>query len=139
MKGTRPLDNNEIRLVSACFTGTFEHRNRGLFLLGVSTGGRISELLSLTIGDVWQNGKPVTDLLYEKNIVKGGEVSRAVPVNTDGRVAIENFVVWYRERYGMYITRPLFPSRQGKRPEPISRRTTHLKLFYTAVYSRLFL
>jgi len=26
-----------------------------------------------------------TDLFYEKNIVKGGEVSRAVPVNTDGR------------------------------------------------------
>ena len=24
MKGTRPLDNNEILLVSACFDGTFE-------------------------------------------------------------------------------------------------------------------
>ena len=55
MKGTRPLDNNEIRLVSACFSGTFEARNRGLFMLGVSTGGRISELLSLTIADVYQN------------------------------------------------------------------------------------
>ena len=55
MKGTRPLANDEIRLVSACFTGTFEARNRGLFMLGVSTGGRISELLSLTIGDVYQN------------------------------------------------------------------------------------
>ena len=79
MKGTRPLDNDEIRSVSTCFTGTFEVRNRGLFMLGVSTGGRISELLSLQIGDVWQNGKAVTDLLYEKNIVKGSEVSRAVP------------------------------------------------------------
>ena len=55
MKGTRPLDNNEIRLVSACFTGTYEVRNSGLFMLGVSTGGRISELLSLTIADVYQN------------------------------------------------------------------------------------
>ena len=52
MKGTRPLDNDEIRQVSACFTGTYEVRNRGLFMLGVSTGGRISELLSLTIGDL---------------------------------------------------------------------------------------
>ena len=34
MKGTRPLDNNEIRLVSACFTGTFEVRNRGLIHVG---------------------------------------------------------------------------------------------------------
>ena len=76
MKGTRPLDNDEIRLVSACFSGKFEVRNRGLFLLGVSTGGRISELLSLQIGDVYQNGKAVTSLLFEKNIVKGGGVSQ---------------------------------------------------------------
>ena len=62
MKGTRPLDNDEIRLVSACFTGAFEVRNRGLFMLGVSTGGRISELLSLQIADVYQNQKPVTAL-----------------------------------------------------------------------------
>ena len=84
MKGTRPLDNDEIRRVSACFTGSFETRNRGLFMLGVSTGGRISELLSLTISDVYQNRKAVTDLLFDKSIVKGGEVSRAVPVNRDG-------------------------------------------------------
>ena len=40
MKGTRPLDNDEIRRVSGCFTGTFAVRNSGLFMLGVSTGGR---------------------------------------------------------------------------------------------------
>ena len=57
MKGTRPLDNDEIRRVSGCFTGTYEVRNRGLFMLGVSTGGRISELLSLRVGDVYQNKK----------------------------------------------------------------------------------
>ena len=89
MKGTRPLDNSEIRLVSACFDSTYEVRNRGLFLLGVSTGGRISELLSLQIADVYQNGRAVTDLLFDKSIVKGGEVSRAVPVNIDGRQAID--------------------------------------------------
>ena len=27
MKGTRPLNNNEIRLVSACFDGIFATRN----------------------------------------------------------------------------------------------------------------
>ena len=40
MKGTRPLDNSEIRIVSACFTGIFEARNRGLFMLGVSYRGQ---------------------------------------------------------------------------------------------------
>ena len=69
MKGRRPLNNDEIQLVSDCFTGTFEIRNRSLFMIGVSTGGRISELLSLTIGDVYQNGRAVSDLLYSKSIM----------------------------------------------------------------------
>ena len=126
MKGTRPLNNGEIRRVSTCFTGTFATRNRGLFVLGVSTGGRISELLSLQIGDVWQNGTAVTDMLYSKSVVKGGERSRTVPVNRDGRRAIDTLIVWHRERYNtLHKTRPLFPSRQGKRPQPMSRRTAH--------------
>ena len=126
MKGTRPLDNDEIRLVSACFTGTFEVRNRGLFLLGVSTGGRISELLSLTIGDVYQNRKPVSDLLFDKAIVKGGEVSRAVPVNVDGRDAIAALIDWHREKYKTIAkTRPLFPSRNKRGTVAMNRQTAH--------------
>ena len=78
MKGTRPLDNDEIRRFSAAFTGTYEARNRGLFMLGVSTGGRISELLSLRVGDVYQNNKPVTDLLFDKSQVLYTEVQTSV-------------------------------------------------------------
>ena len=92
MKGTRPLDNNEIILVAECFDGVFEARNSGLFMLGVSTGGRISELLSLTIR----------------------EVSRAVPVNRDGSQAINDLIAWHREQYGnTKANRPLFPSHNG--------------------------
>ena len=95
-------------------------------MLGVSTGGRISELLSLTIGDVYQNQKPVTDLLFDKSIVKGGEVSRAVPVNVDGREAIENLVSWHREKYKTLApSRPLFPSRNGKGKQRMTRRAAH--------------
>ena len=135
MKGTRPLDNSEICLVSACFDGTFEARNRGLFMLGVSTGGRISELLSLTIGDVWQNGYAVTDLLFERSIVKGGEVSRAVPVNIDGRQAIDSLIEWHREQYqNIEPDRPLFPSRQKSGTVAMHRQTAHdiLKTAFTA-------
>ena len=129
MKGTRPLDNDEIRRVSICFTGTFAVRNRGLFMLGVSTGGRISELLSLEIDDVWQNDKPVTDLLFEKSIVKGGEVSRAVPVNADGRRAIDELIAWHRQHYpNTDPNRPLFPSRHNSGSVPMHRQTAHYVL-----------
>ena len=126
MKGTRPLDNDEIRSVLTCFTGTFEIRNRGLFMLGVSTGGRISELLSLTISDVYQNKKPVGDLLFKKSIVKGKENSRAVPVNRDGRKAIDALVNWHREHYRSIASkRPLFPSRHKSGSVALHRQTAH--------------
>ena len=40
-------------------------------MLGVSTGGRISELLSLQIGDVWQNRKNVHEMLKKAFIAAG--------------------------------------------------------------------
>ena len=127
MKGTRPLSNAEIRKVADCFSGTFATRNRGLFILGVSTGGRISELLALKVGEVWQNGKPVSDLLFDKTIVKGGEVSRAVPVNVNGREAIEGLIAFHVERYGSIdVERALFPSRQGS--GAMDRRMAHTVL-----------
>ena len=126
MKGTRPLDNDEIGRVSAAFTGSYEVRNRALFMIGVSTGGRISELLGLRIGDVWQNGRAVTDLLFDRSIVKGGETSRAVPVNSDGRGAIDALVAWHSAQYdNTEPSRPLFPSRNGQGKQPMSRRTAH--------------
>ena len=129
MKGTRPLDNGEIRKVSASFEGTFAIRNRSLFMLGVSVGGRISELLALKVNDVWQNDKAVTDLLFDRSIVKGGEVSRAVPVNIDGREAIETLIAWHRDLYGnIAALRPLFPSRKGQGSQAMTRIAAHSAL-----------
>ena len=97
-------------------------------MLGVSTGGRISELLALKVADVYQNGAAVTDLLFDLNIVKGGEVSRAVPVNVDGRTAIEAIIAWHVEHYGnIDVERALFPSRQGNHGA-MNRRTAHAVL-----------
>ena len=140
MKGTRPLTTEEIIAVSKQFDGVFEVRNRSLFMLGVSVGGRISELLALKLNDVWQNGQPVGDLLFEKNVVKGKETARMIPVNDDGREAIAELIEWHRERYrkktrqsqekGLALSpclleprRPLFPSR--KFGSALSRSQAH--------------
>jgi site-specific recombinase XerD len=124
VKGTRPLTTQEITDVLKQFKGTFEFRNRGLFMLGVSVGGRISELLALKIGDVWQNRQPVSDLLFKKGAVKGKETSRMVPVNNDGKKAISELINWHIERYGYpEPQRHLFISRQGG--EALSRSQAH--------------
>lgn len=75
MKGTRPLDNDEIRSVSTCFTGTFHVRNRGLFMIGVSHGRHIS----LTIREIYQNHAAVTDLLYDKSSLLPGTGNDSTP------------------------------------------------------------
>jgi integrase len=59
MKGCRPLTDQEVNLISRSFSGTFAKRNKALFILGVRSGFRISELLSLRVGDVLQHGKIV--------------------------------------------------------------------------------
>jgi integrase len=59
MKGCRPLSEAEVALVSRGFSGAHAARDKALFILGVKSGFRISELLSLTVGDVWQHGRVV--------------------------------------------------------------------------------
>ena len=63
-KGMRPLSPDEIRRVVTHFQGVYAERNKSLFVLGISVGGRISELLSLNIRDVWDNGKAVIGPLF---------------------------------------------------------------------------
>ena len=98
-------------------------------MLGVSTGERISELLSLQIGDVYRNHQPVTDLLFEKSIVKGGKVSQAVPVNKDGKSAIDALIAWHRDQsQNTNPDRPLFPSRHQSGNVQMHRQTAHQML-----------
>ena len=128
MKGTRPLNNEELTLICDSIDGKYAIRDRSLILIGISTGGRISELLSLTIGDVWQNNKPVDSLHYNRHVVKGKENARVVPVNSDGIRAISDLINWHREIYGrLDAKRPLFPSRQrkGRSISAVTRQRAH--------------
>ena len=50
-------------------------------MLGVSTGGYISDLPSLQIGEVFQSRHLVMYLFFDKSIVKDQETSRTMPVN----------------------------------------------------------
>ena len=116
------LTETEVRKVSEQFSGKFEVRNKGLFMLGVSTGADIKELLALTIGDIYQNDKLVDKLFFNNR----DGVSRTVPVNHDGIKAIRSLIDWHVENYGSIDTqRPLFPSRNRKGKVALSSRRAH--------------
>ena len=57
MKGCRALTADEVARVSQAFRGTSAECDRALFILGIKTGFRISELCQLRVGDVWQHGR----------------------------------------------------------------------------------
>jgi len=114
MKGARQLSDEEIRKIAKGFSGKYAVRNRTLFILGLACGGRISELLSLKIGDVWQYGKPVDTIYFEKQNTKGKRQGRAVPIKEAGKDAIRELVQWYKKRLDtIEDDMPLFTSQKG--------------------------
>jgi integrase len=57
MKGCRPLTDTEITEVLQSFAGRYALRDKALFVLGLLSGFRISELLSLRVQDVYRHGR----------------------------------------------------------------------------------
>jgi integrase len=91
VKGSRPLTDEEVRTISKSFTGTFAKRNLALFIVGHRTGFRISELLSLTVGDVLHNGKILQAVSVRRRHMKGKTSGRTVPLHPEARAALS---VW---------------------------------------------
>jgi integrase len=53
MKACRPFSDEEVHQLTISSSGRSETRDKALFVTGVKSGFRISELLSLTEGDVY--------------------------------------------------------------------------------------
>ena len=127
MKGVRPLYQDEIDKVLNSFSGNYEMRDRNLFVLGIKTGMRISELLSLTVKDVWQYDQPVDMLSLRKQVVKGKKEARAIPLNNDAKKAIRELKEWLSTQVvELTPETPLFISQKSQKGnEPISRMQAH--------------
>lgn len=90
MKGCRPLTKDETRLLKNLFRGKLAKRNYALFVLGASTGFRISELLSLTIGDViGTDGDFKERVTVSRQNMKGKRSSRSNLLNNEAQRALE--------------------------------------------------
>lgn len=114
MKGARPLTRDEFNIVMQSFDGNYAERNRCLFLLGTSAMTRVSELSALTVGDVYQGGLVVSELVLRKQIVKGKRESRIAVLPPETVEAIRDFIKWKVEN-GESLSKdaPLFLSRQS--------------------------
>lgn len=108
MTGCRPLTDDEIARAQR-----FLHRprDRVLFALGLRTGFRVSELLSLRVADVWPDGRPAEWVTVRRQDTKGRTQGRSVPLHP---LAGAQLARWLLVRQPA-PDEPLFKSRKGGR------------------------
>ena len=123
MSTARPLlPEEEIKILSALD----RRRDQVLFLFGRLTGFRITELLSIRVGDIWDRAGVLSEITLSRQRLKGGHGvqrrrvrSRTVPLNPQLRAALQTYL---DERFEGTPAPDdfLFASRTGEN-RPISR------------------
>jgi integrase len=113
MTGCRPLSEAEVRLVSQSFGGRYTPRDRALFILGVKSGFRIAELLSIRVGDVWQHARVVDHLTVRRAAMKQPREGRTVPLHPDAQAALATWLLTLRQRPGWTAQTFVCRSRKG--------------------------
>ncbi len=126
MKGSRPLTDSEIAAVSASFSGRHAVRDRAMFILGIRTGFRISELLSIRLKDVAPAGIVAEQVLVRRQFMKTKAAGRQVPLHAGARRALEPLVQQLLGA-GADGSAFIFQSRPGS-DKPISRIRAYMIL-----------
>ncbi len=77
MAGMRDYSDAEIDLVRKSFSGPYALRDRCYFEMALQMGLRVSEMLSITVGQVYQYGKVTDEVSIERKHTKGGKAGKA--------------------------------------------------------------
>lgn len=88
MLGCRPLSEEEINSILS----NLNNRDKTLFLLGLKTGFRVSELLSLKVKDVFQYGHMLDRITVARKNMKGSRKSRTVMLHAVAKNAVSSLI-----------------------------------------------
>lgn len=141
MKGSRPLTTDEVDLVLSKLQSV---RDKALFQLGISTGFRISELLSITVKDCLQFGIVRDRLTVTRRHMKGNISGRSVALNAKAKQALTDLNLGsydpnsrlfpFTRQHAHRILKEAF--RAAKVPGQVSTHSMR-KTFAKKVYERL--
>lgn len=110
MKGCRPLTETEKSQVIDAINGRYQLRDRLILVFGIYAGFRISEILSLRVKDVFQNGVVPNHVTVQRRNVKGKREGRTVVLHP----AIKDAVIQYLlSNLGLSPDAPLFVNQSG--------------------------
>jgi integrase len=113
MKGCRALTEAEVALVQRSFGGTYAARDKALFLLGVKSGFRISELLSLRVADVQPHSQIADQVTVRRRHMKTQREGRTVPLHPDAKAALAAWLLQLRRLRDVTPQTYVFQSRKG--------------------------
>lgn len=119
MRGCRPLTIAESKAVYAAYAGRYKLRNQALHMLCVTSGLRVSEALSLRVGDVVKKGRVVRRVRIARANTKRAVAGRTIDLAEPARLAIARQVRWLLENGYLGTQQWLF--RSGVGDKPISR------------------
>jgi site-specific recombinase XerD len=77
MSGMRDYTDVELELVRQSFGGRYALRDRCYFEMALQMGLRVSEMLSIRVGQVYQFGKIVDEISIDRKHMKGGRSGKA--------------------------------------------------------------
>lgn len=119
MRGCRPLQAHEVVEVARSFGGRYQWRDQALFLVGLYTGFRITELLSLRWCDCLQHGQIAASLTVPRRHMKNQQQGRTVVLHPHAREALWR---WYQDDQPATDTLYVFRSRKGHN-KPLTRQS----------------
>jgi site-specific recombinase XerC len=120
MQGCHLLRDDDVALVSMSLGGICTVRDKALFLLGIKSNFRISELLPLRVGDVYQHNHVVDRVTVQRRHLKRQTKGCTLLLHPEAKAALE---VWLHQLQGestLLPTLSLFHSRKGTN-RPISQ------------------
>ena len=86
MRGCRPLSDPEVSRVMRNFQGRDAARDRALFVLGVKSGFRISEMLGLQVRDLLHRGRVTERVTVRRRLMKGRREGRTVLLHPEAQM-----------------------------------------------------
>ncbi len=110
MIGCPALSTLELKLALANLRGRHALRDRALVTLGVHTGLRISKLLALKVGQVWDGKRTVARFYIARRATKGKHAGASIVMHPDAARAVAQWI-----KVGGLAANPgsyLFPSQK---------------------------
>jgi site-specific recombinase XerD len=92
MIGCPALSPKQLQLALKHLTGRHALRNRAIVVLGVRSGLRISELLALRVGQVWDGNKIVDRFYVRRGATKGKEAGASIVMHAEAEKSLSRWI-----------------------------------------------